>query len=184
MDRGEFFFGSKPDLSFGEAIFLKTNRPHTFSISFWAPRKCHVFFKTQFLEFTKLLQREKTQLFHTEPSYVIVFFFVVVRPFQNFGTPQLGQYWLKPENSTTNAPCCIQGYPNGPSCVLKHLIYRKAVHRKFVWTSPLICALNPMCFLFVCCPVLSKLWDTTTWPILTQTRKFNRQCPAWHSRIS
>ena len=89
---------------------MKTDRPHTFSISFWAPRKCHVFFKTQFLEFTKLLQREKTQLFHTEPSYVIVFF----------------------------------------------------------------CG----------CPVLSELWDTTTRPILTQTRKFNHQCPVLHSRIS
>ena len=131
MDRGNYFC-SKPDLSFGEAIFLKTNGPHTFSISFWMPQRLtesvHVFFKTQFLDFTKLLLQEKTQLFHTEPSYVF-FFVVVVRPFQNFGTPQLGQFWLKQENSTTNAPCGIQGYSNGPSCVLKHFIYRKVVRK-------------------------------------------------------
>ena len=44
---------------------------------------------------------------------------------------------------------------------------------------------HPMWLFFFCgCPALSELWDTTTRPILTQTRKFNHQCPVLHSRIS
>ena len=58
-------------------------------------------------------------------SYVCFFLWL----FGPFGTPQLGQFWPKQQNSTANAPCGIQGNPNGPSCVLKHLIHHRAVHK-------------------------------------------------------
>ena len=90
------------------------------------------------------------------PNHPMCFFLLLCCPaLSEFGTPQLGQFWLKQKNSTTNALCGIQGNPNGPSCVLKLLIHHRAVHRKIVWTSPLICAFNPMCVSFCGCLVLS-----------------------------